>query len=239
MALIKCPECNNKISDQAESCPKCGYELKPSKKSESINVKSVKEGFNNKYLLIIIVVVVGLFFMLNQNKTTNNGTTPSGGTGGETTPSSNSGYQIYTNSKLGYSFEYPSNYKITADKDGFIYVSQNTSGNSAVIPYVIIGRYDKFNNGVQFLNSFTDYLRKECSDLKITIDLLSGTIGNRTVYGIAYNYTSDGHLIVDNRYAVVINNKVYMVGTKEENTNATEINNLASHILETLTEGGN
>ena len=229
MALIKCPECNNKISDQAESCPKCGYELKPSKKSDSNKSKSIKEGFNNKYLLIIIVVAVGLFFMFNQNKTNNNGATPSGGTGGE----------IYTDSKLGYSFEFPSNYKITADKDGFIYVSQNTSGNSAVIPYVIIGRYDNFNNGVQFLNSFTDYLRKECSDLKITIDLLSGVIGNRTVYGIAYNYTSDGHLIVDNRYAVVINNKVYMVGTKEENTNATEINNLASHILETLTEGGN
>lgn len=28
MALIKCPECNNQISDQADSCPKCGYELK-------------------------------------------------------------------------------------------------------------------------------------------------------------------------------------------------------------------
>lgn len=239
MALIKCPECNNKISDQAESCPKCGYELKPSKKSEPLKIKSIKEGFNNKYLLIIIVVAVGLFLMFNQNKTNNNGTTPSGGTGGETSPSSNSGYQIYTNSKLGYSFEYPSNYKITADKDGFIYASQNTNGSSATIPYVIIGRYDKFNNGVQFLNSFTDYLRKEYSDLKITIDLLSGVIGNRTVYGIAYNYTSNGHLIVDNRYAFVINNRVYMVGTKEENTNSNEINNVASHILETLTEGGN
>ena len=27
MALIKCPECGNQISDKAESCPKCGYEL--------------------------------------------------------------------------------------------------------------------------------------------------------------------------------------------------------------------
>jgi ribosomal protein L7/L12 len=25
MALIKCPECSNEISDQAASCPKCGY----------------------------------------------------------------------------------------------------------------------------------------------------------------------------------------------------------------------
>ena len=28
MALIKCPECDNKISDKAITCPKCGYELK-------------------------------------------------------------------------------------------------------------------------------------------------------------------------------------------------------------------
>jgi hypothetical protein len=27
MALIKCPECSELISDLAESCPKCGYPL--------------------------------------------------------------------------------------------------------------------------------------------------------------------------------------------------------------------
>lgn len=26
--LIKCPECHNEISDNALSCPKCGYVLK-------------------------------------------------------------------------------------------------------------------------------------------------------------------------------------------------------------------
>ena len=25
MSLVKCPECNNKISDNAETCPKCGH----------------------------------------------------------------------------------------------------------------------------------------------------------------------------------------------------------------------
>jgi len=25
MGLIKCPECNNEVSDQAKACPKCGY----------------------------------------------------------------------------------------------------------------------------------------------------------------------------------------------------------------------
>jgi len=27
MALIKCPECNNQISDKAYACPKCGYPI--------------------------------------------------------------------------------------------------------------------------------------------------------------------------------------------------------------------
>jgi hypothetical protein len=30
MPLIKCPECSAEISDQATSCPKCGYPLRPS-----------------------------------------------------------------------------------------------------------------------------------------------------------------------------------------------------------------
>ena len=82
-------------------------------------------------------------------------------------------------------------------------------------------------------------MKKEYSDLVISIDLVSGTIGDKLVYGIAYNYTSSGHLIVDNRYAVNINNKIYMIGSKEENTNTTEINNVVEHIITTLTEGGN
>ena len=28
MALIKCPECQSEVSDQALSCPKCGFPLK-------------------------------------------------------------------------------------------------------------------------------------------------------------------------------------------------------------------
>lgn len=239
MALIKCPECNNQISDQADSCPKCGYELKKKAKETENKEESksfIKKG-NLKYLIIVLVIIVGAFLFFQQpNNNTGTGT----GTGTEqpTTPSTNTGYSIYNDAYLGISFEVPSNYKVTTDKEGYIYVGQNIDSKGALIPYIIIGRYDKFNNGVQFLNNFTDYMRKQYSDLKITIDLLSGVIGNRTVYGLAYNYNVNNHLIVDNRYAVVINNKVYMVGSKEENTNTTEINNVVEHILSTLTERG-
>lgn len=234
MALIKCPECGNKISDQAETCPKCGYELKEKKKETSDHLKDIKSKWNNKYL-IIIALVVGAFLLLNQPKTNSNTGT---GTGGGSTPSpSNNGYMVYQD-KTGLSFEYPSNYKVAIGNDGLIYVAQNIDNQGALIPYIMIGKYSGYNNETKFLTDFTSYISKEYSDLKIIIDLLSGTIGNRTVYGIAYSYTSSGHLVIDNRYAVLINNQIYMVGTKEENTNSDEINAVARHILETLTEGG-
>lgn len=229
MALIKCPECGNKISDQAESCPKCGYEMKQKKVEEKDYLKTIKSKWNNKYLIIILIAVAAIF-MFSQKKSTSSP--------GTTTPSpSNSGYMVYTDNS-GLSFEYPNNYQVSKDSSGFIYVAQTIDNQGPMIPYVMIGQYTNYANEVQFLNSFTDYMRKEYSDLRITIDLVSGVIGNRTVYGVAYNYTSSGHLVVDNRYALNINNKIYMVGTKEENTNTTEINNLASHIMETMTEGG-
>ena len=44
MALIKCPECGNKISDKAEICPKCGYELNSNSNNLDSN-KTMKTGF--------------------------------------------------------------------------------------------------------------------------------------------------------------------------------------------------
>lgn len=239
MALIECPECKNKISDQADSCPKCGYELKALASGEKKNKISLNTG-NSKYLILVIVIIAICYFMFGQGSNNNN--TGSTGTGNPssptTTPSSNSGYSVYTDAYLGVSFEIPNGYKVTTDKDGYIYVGQNIDNQGPLIPYIIVGRYDNFNNETTFLNSFTDYMKKRHNDLQIIIDLASGIIGNRTVYGIAYSYYSSNHLVIDNRYAVLINGKVYMVGSKEENTNTTEINNVVEHILSTLTEGG-
>ena len=238
MALIKCPECNNEISDKAESCPKCGYELNISEettkdKSFSKDKKVGKDKY--RYLFIFAVLMIG-FLLLTQNRNTSSNNQDNNPQ--TTQPSQTNGYQIYTDSSSGISFEYPNEYKVTMDSDGFVYLSKNVNNKTALIPYVIIGKYEKFNNAVQFLNKFTDYMREQYSDLTITIDLLSGNIGDKLVYGLAYNYTANNHLIVDNRYAVVINNQVYMFGSKEENTNTTEINNLVEHVISTFTVGG-
>ncbi len=45
MALIKCPECKNEVSDSAKACPKCGYPIK----QETIydrDEQSVRDGKN-------------------------------------------------------------------------------------------------------------------------------------------------------------------------------------------------
>lgn len=247
MALIKCPECNNKISDKAEVCPKCGYELNKNANNLGNNNNNTNNNgsrFTGKFkkdsyrYLFIFAVVIILFLIYTQNKgTTNNNKTNNPNTQGTTEPAKTSGYMTYTDSKLGISFEYPSSYKVATDKDGFIYVAKNIDNEGALIPYIIVGRYTDYTNEVQFLNAFTDYMRKIYSDLIISIDLVSGQIGGKTVYGLAYNYTSSGHLIVDNRYATIMNNNVYMIASKEENTNSSEINSVVEHIISTLSQG--
>ena len=82
MALIKCPECGNQISDKAESCPKCGYELNK-KETPTTSDNKVASSFMNKgnikYILIILAIIVAGFLFFNQNN--NNTGTGTGGTG--------------------------------------------------------------------------------------------------------------------------------------------------------------
>lgn len=247
MALIKCPECDHKISDQAEICPHCGYERK-GKESSSTNKNVKNREKNNKYFLLLIVIVVA--FILYPKQKTKDQTTENPNNQQQSTPTdqnrvennqnkTQTGDYHYVSKELGISFDYPSGYQVAVGNDGFIYIAKRIDKDGAIIPYVILGKYQNFNNGVQFLNKFTDYMRGKHNDLQITIDLVSGVIGDKTTYGLAYNYYVDNHLVVDNRYAVVINNKVYMIGSKEENINTTEINNVVEQVIRSLAEGSN
>lgn len=65
MALIKCPECEQEISDTCEKCIHCGYTL-----SQSIN-KSKKIKFTNWKIILgtitIIAVFLVVFYSFSQN----------------------------------------------------------------------------------------------------------------------------------------------------------------------------
>ena len=47
MAIIKCPECGNDISDKAATCPHCGVNVQA--ELHRINYKRIDEESINKY----------------------------------------------------------------------------------------------------------------------------------------------------------------------------------------------
>lgn len=63
MALINCPECNHEVSDQAATCPNCGYILKTEKTTNVTSVASLPAKKKKKlgclfYCSIIILVLM-------------------------------------------------------------------------------------------------------------------------------------------------------------------------------------
>lgn len=48
MALIKCPECKKKISDQCDNCPKCGYPIKLNLANDTIATADIPEEISEK-----------------------------------------------------------------------------------------------------------------------------------------------------------------------------------------------
>lgn len=62
MSLIKCPECKREISDQANSCPHCGFPLQKKERLKNItySVKLVKTGRGMIEAVWVIRDVTGL-----------------------------------------------------------------------------------------------------------------------------------------------------------------------------------
>lgn len=223
MALIKCPECGKQMSDMAGSCPHCGYtknvNQNNSKKSKSNNSKGK---FNIKYLIIIVVLLVGGYMLYSKPSQS-----------GDIQPNTNGNYEFNQNGKY---FEFPTNYKVYIDTNGTIYVGQYIDDSGALIPYISIEKYTSYTNPVDILNELYELLVKEYPDISIIIDLVNGQINDKDVYGVCFGYTSNGHYVIDNRYAFLIGNSMYLITTKEENQNTDEINNVCTLIIESLKE---
>lgn len=233
MALIKCPECDKQISDKAENCPHCGYSFEKrtsSNNQNKTNLNELKNKWNNKYLIIIVIILIAGYFLFidspNTNKQDNNPNV-------ELKPNANGNYEFNQNGKY---FEFPTTYKVYVSKDGSIYVAKNIDKEGALIPYVMIEKYKSYTDPKEFLTELTTAITKEYPDARITINLVSAYINDKYVYGIQYTYTSSNHIVVDNRYAFLVGNSMYLVTTKEENTNTDEINNVGKIIIETLKE---
>lgn len=217
MALIKCPECKKDISDKAEVCPNCGYELKSTNDSvSSSNLDKVTSGNNLKYLLIIVVAAIGIFFVFNMiNK--------NGGMG----------YKSYTDSTLGITFNYPKNYDVKRDTStNLVYVAKSIGNTIPDYPYIVISRFDEYapysflSKAMNMLSSLENY--------RVITDITSEMIGNKSVYEIQISYTLDGQSIVDSSYAFNYNNSLYVVESMELNSQDAKITKYVKEIIDSL-----
>ena len=147
MALIKCPECDKKVSDKAESCPHCGYSFKKKIEINDDKLKELNSKWNNKYLIIILIVlVIGYFLFFNGSKTNNTNTGNGGSPTTELKPNQNGNYEYNQNGKY---FEFPTSYKVYVDKSGSIYVGKNIDKDGALIPYIMIEKYKNYTDPAQ------------------------------------------------------------------------------------------
>lgn len=64
MALIKCPECSNQISDQAASCPSCGYPMKKPCSGQLEFTAWRKRVLSRLAVFCGIAIPVGVFFVM-------------------------------------------------------------------------------------------------------------------------------------------------------------------------------
>lgn len=60
MALITCPECSKKISDNAESCLNCGFPINPTKPVKPQSKGCFMQTLNAGCLVFVIVIIVGM-----------------------------------------------------------------------------------------------------------------------------------------------------------------------------------
>lgn len=59
MAMITCPECKKKVSENADSCPNCGYQLTPEKVAEiKKKEQKLQKGCGIGCLSVIVIFVV-------------------------------------------------------------------------------------------------------------------------------------------------------------------------------------
>ena len=81
MALIKCPECKKKISDQCENCPNCGYPIKSnitvaeteaSEESDLSRGSKIKTLFKKWWFwviigIVLVALVLGSILLINRD----------------------------------------------------------------------------------------------------------------------------------------------------------------------------
>ncbi len=64
MALIRCPECNREISDQAAACPGCGYPLIRTASDETEERLAAAKARDRLFLKRAGLILLGLIVLI-------------------------------------------------------------------------------------------------------------------------------------------------------------------------------
>ena len=63
MALIVCPECDQRISDRAAACPSCGYPINENRKNTQV-IEQTGKKWKIHRILASILCVIGIIIIL-------------------------------------------------------------------------------------------------------------------------------------------------------------------------------
>ena len=66
MALIKCPECNTEVSDQADACPKCAYPISGGRHRPVQTVEQTGKKFKLQLLISVLMIATALVIIITQ-----------------------------------------------------------------------------------------------------------------------------------------------------------------------------
>ena len=98
------------------------------------------------------------------------------------------------------------------------------------IPYVMLNVY-KYDSEETFIRDFTEYMRKQYSDLKVSSEATQTTIGDKDCYEIDYSYTISGYQARDRRIVITVNGLTYMFASKEIPSRGDTVGNMLEQVV--------
>lgn len=193
-------------------CPECKKDISNKAYTCPHCGFELKEKKSNNYLIYIIIalVLIGSYYFISKID------------------------KYYYSDFLDISFKYKKNMQINALDDGILYISNN----EVAIPYIAILRSDDYNSIERFITYFTAYIKLAYgNNLKSISQVEYIDIDDKNIGKITYTYLVNNEVVVDSRYVMVINDKVYTVFTKELENSKSDLTDVAKKVIKTLKEG--
>ena len=107
----------------------------------------------------------------------------------------------------------------------YIYAQRN-----GYIPYVMLKAY-RYESEEAFLTDFTEYMKGQYSDLKVSSEAERKLFGNKKCYEIDYTYTVSGYDVTDRRVVKMVNGLVYMFASKEIPSNGMTVGSMLDDVV--------